>query len=386
MSEQGTSEKPFYFANLDILRFLAAFMVLFAHAYEGYCGWFKIPQSLVDENTPEKFSYFGSFVDQFIRNGGFGVDLFFLISGFLITFILIKEKQKTGTVNFPKFFMRRAIRIWPVYFLAIALAPLAIHLAKSSSTPDYWANIFFYNNFHAIYLKDTWVYPFAHFWSICVEEHFYLIWPILIAFTPIKYLKNTFFILLTATILFRLYAFLNHWNGLELYLNTFARIDILIIGAMFALYYTHNELKLSLTKVQRICLYLIFIFLFATQAVYETSSVVQTLFAKYVYALIAGVGMVYFIFSDKQLIHIPFKKTWNYLGRISFGIYLFSNMLIPIIVQRFMYKWGTQNMWVFFLLNVVLTLLISAVVYELYEKQFLKLKKYFEIIKTKRSA
>ena len=382
--EKQVSEKPIYFANLDILRFIAAFIVLFAHAYEGYCGWFGIPQSLA-ASDPKQFSYAGGFVDQFIRNGGFGVDLFFMISGFLITFILIKEKQKTGTVNFPKFFMRRAIRIWPVYFLAIALAPLAIHLAKSPSTPDYWANIFFYNNFHAIYLKDTWEYPFAHFWSICVEEHFYLIWPLLIAFVPLKHLKNTFFILLTATVFFRLYAFLNHWNGLELYLNTFARIDILIVGAMFALYFSNNQLKLSLTKVQRLCLYLIFIALFATQAVYETSNVVQTLFAKYVFCLIAGIGMVYFIFSEDKLFKVPFRNILNYFGRISFGIYLFSNMLIPIIVQRFMYKWGTHNMWVYFFLNVFLSILISAIVYELYEKQFLKLKKYFEIIKTKRT-
>ncbi|MFN6086238.1 MAG: hypothetical protein ACK476_15085, partial [Fluviicola sp.] len=125
------------------------------------------------------------------------------------------------------------------------------------------------------------------------------------------------------------------------------------------------------------CLYLIFIALFATQAVYETSNVVQTLFAKYVFCLIAGIGMVYFIFSEDKLFKVPFKNILNYFGRISFGIYLFSNMLIPIIVQRFMYKWGTHNMWVYFFLNVFLSILISAIVYELYEKQFLKLKKYF---------
>ena len=96
--------------------------------------------------------------------------------------------------------------------------------------------------------------------------------------------------------------------------------------------------------------------------------------------------MVNFIFNPNPLFKVPFEKVFNYLGKISYGVYLFSNVLIPIIVKKFMYKWETQNMHLYFFLNIFLTILISAVVYELLEKQLLKVKKRFEVIKTSRTA
>jgi len=92
--EIESTQKPIYFANLDILRFLAAFIVLFAHAYKGYCGWYAIPQSLSTEADPAQFSTIGSFVDQLIQNGGFGVDIFFMISGFFDNIFIIGRKAK----------------------------------------------------------------------------------------------------------------------------------------------------------------------------------------------------------------------------------------------------------------------------------------------------
>jgi peptidoglycan/LPS O-acetylase OafA/YrhL len=95
--------------------------------------------------------------------------------------------------------------------------------------------------------------------------------------------------------------------------------------------------------------------------------------------------MIHFIFNEDRIFNLPFQKSLNYLGKISYGIYLFSNVLIPIVVIRFMYQWGSTNMYLYFFLNIFLSILISAIVYELLEKQVLKWKKKFEVVHSKRN-
>lgn len=376
------AQEKFYFKNLDILRFFAAFMVVFAHAYEGWCGWYNKPGFMTINGDNQNFTKFGTQLDIAIRNGGFGVDVFFLISGFLITFILLKEKEIFSKIDIPKFFIRRAFRIWPAYFLVIALTPWVISLTQSP-TPDYWPNIFFYNNFHAIKINE-WQYPFAHLWSICVEEHFYLIWPFFIAFIPYKFLKKLFISLIFLTISVRIYFYANSYNNLYLYLHTLSRVDVLIIGAYFAIHYKENGFDFKSTKLFRILLYFLFLVVYFSEPVYANDTVFTVAMKKYFYVGIIGFAMANYIFNPNPLLKLPFEKILNYLGKISYGIYLFSNILIPIIVKKFMYKWETQNMYIYFLLNIVLTILISIIVFELYEKQLLKLKKKFEVIKTTR--
>lgn len=330
----------------------------------------------------QNFSFWGSHLDIGIKNGGFGVDVFFLISGFLITFILLKEKERFGKINIPKFFIRRAFRIWPAYFLVIALAPMCVKMVNFES-PSYLPNLLFYNNFHAISLK-IWEYPFAHLWSICVEEHFYLIWPFVISFINFKDLKNVFIAFLFISIFSRVFFFVYQYDHLYTYLHTISRIDVLILGSLYALYFNKNGFNLHTSKFFRICLYTLFLVVYFSEGVYSIESIISAAVKKYFFVLIVGFAMINFLFNPKPLFEIPFKRVLNYLGKISYGIYLFSNVLIPIIVVKFMYKWETNNMYVYFLLNFVLSILISIIVYELYEKQFLKLKKRFEVIKTRR--
>ena len=106
------------------------------------------------------------------------VTIFFALSGFLITYLLLHEKDKTGTVHITKFYVRRALRIWPLYFLFIILAVLASDKALDSNFLYY---IFFSGNL-ALVLKAT--YPYlAHYWSLGVEEQFYLFWPWVMRFS-----------------------------------------------------------------------------------------------------------------------------------------------------------------------------------------------------------
>ena len=380
--DTNTTNNTIYFKNLDALRFFAVFMVFFAHAYEGWCGWFNKPGFLTVNNNYKEFSFVGEIINRGILNGGFGVDVFFLISGFLITFLLLKEKEKTQKIHIPNFFIRRSLRIWPAYFLLIALTPWFIHLANGK-TPDYLPNLLFYNNFHAIKINE-WQYPFAHLWSICVEEHFYLLWPFVIAFWPKKHLPKLFGGILLSSILFRMYVFYAGWNPLYNYLHTLARVDVIVLGASFAYYFFHHSITFKSPKWLRISIYLLFLIVFFSTPVYSYDSMMEVTLKKYFFSLIIGYGMIHFLFNPNPLFRLPFIKTFNYLGKISYGMYLFSNVLIPIIVIRFMYKWSSQNMYLYFFLNFILTVGIASFVYHFIEKPILKWKKRFEIVQTKR--
>jgi peptidoglycan/LPS O-acetylase OafA/YrhL len=104
------SKQIVYFKNIDILRFAAVFLVLFAHAYEGWCGWFGKPGFMTIGENHTDFSNFGSYLNTAFTNGGIGVDIFFLISGFLITYLLFVENRKFNQINLSSFFVRRIVQ------------------------------------------------------------------------------------------------------------------------------------------------------------------------------------------------------------------------------------------------------------------------------------
>ncbi|MFN5984324.1 MAG: acyltransferase family protein [Fluviicola sp.] len=399
--EKQVSEKPIYFANLDILRFIAAFMVVIAHAYEGWLGWFggKAPGILLD-STGEKLSKFGELAQQGILNGGFGVDVFFLISGFLITFLLLKEKEKTGKINYPKFFMRRAIRIWPAYFLLVILTPVFLKYSTPYGQPiiqpDYTPTILFFNNFHAMLLPENhmWQYPFMHLWSICVEEHFYLFWPIFIWIFPKKHLLKLFWGTIALSISSRILFFAFDEPNSFYYLHTLSRVDVMAIGALFAYYYSTKSFSFRTPIWVGILIALFFVFIYLNIDVYskydyfngnKTLELILIIFKKYFFILPVGLGMAHFIFNKNQQLKLPFSSLWNYLGRISYSVYLFSNVLIPIIVIQFMWRFQSSNFYLFMIMNILISILAAILVYHFVEKPVMKLKKYFEIIKTKRT-
>ncbi len=121
--------------------------------------------------------------------GGFlGVDLFFVLSGFLITSLLLAEREATGRIDLPAFWARRARRLLPAAFLVIALAVLAVAILSPSDLPstraDAIASFLYVNNWHQILADQSYFQAFArpsllrHLWSLAVEEQFYLLWPL----------------------------------------------------------------------------------------------------------------------------------------------------------------------------------------------------------------
>lgn len=151
---------PRHLPSLDGLRALAVLLVLWQHVplqTPGYPGWLVT-------------------ACQFVGPGGLGVELFFALSGFLITRILIAEREQEVPVRW--FLLRRLLRIFPCYYLLLVL------LAWSQSSPSLAWGALYLRNFADVFAPVPDPLALSHTWSLCVEEHFYLLWPLVVAFCP----------------------------------------------------------------------------------------------------------------------------------------------------------------------------------------------------------
>ena len=220
-----------YFPNLNALRFIAAMMVL-VHHIEQYKSIYNIDSLWL--------------YDPIQNMGRLGVALFFVLSGFLITTLLLDEKGYTGTISIRKFYMRRILRIWPLYFLIVGLSLFVIPYISFLKVPISDVQILHQNFFQKIilftfFLPNMAIIAYApvafcsQTWSIGVEEQFYLLWP-----TVMKYVKNKFvfsvvFIVIFLAIKYTLLQLRVHQPKffISRYLDVFP-IDCMLIGGLFA--------------------------------------------------------------------------------------------------------------------------------------------------------
>ncbi|MCA6362320.1 MAG: acyltransferase [Bacteroidetes bacterium] len=386
MQDLAEQQKPVFFPTLDVLRFIAAFGVVIAHGFNGMTGGFGNPSWLIKSpDAPQELNMAGMYAHRFATNLSIGVDLFFLISGFLITYLLIREKDKTGTINIPKFYIRRALRIWPLYFFLILCAPLLLKWLDVAPYKGYLWQATFMSNFRVI-SENNFEFPFAHFWSISVEEHFYLFWPLLLFFVPVRKMPVAFAAVIFASFLYRLYAMIYiDLNYFHFYLNTFARMDEMAIGGWIGWLYFQKKIELRIPGFVRFMAYAGLIILLMLEHRFEYTNPIDPLFRKYIY-----IGFMLFVFADflfntKFAAKMQKPGLLHYLGKISFGMYMYHNMLIAPISMKIMPAIGSANKWVFASIYLSLTTLIAALSYELFEKRILKFKDKFAIIATRRS-
>src|SRR5580698_5498946 len=169
-------------------------------------------------------------------NGWMGVDLFFVLSGLLITGILLDTKQSEG--YFKNFYARRCLRIWPLYYPLIFfmfvvvrfLNPSEFHTVVQTSSP-WWAFPLFLQNF-LLAISTNAAGPLGVTWSLAIEEQFYLVWPLVVRFCPLTQLRRVAILEICISPGLRFYLSLHQVN---LYTNVFCRLDGLMAGALLAL-------------------------------------------------------------------------------------------------------------------------------------------------------
>ncbi|MEL7001798.1 MAG: acyltransferase [Bacteroidota bacterium] len=360
-----------YFYGLDALRGIAALLVVFNHVPEIIKG--------------ASISSFNSNLGFLAVQGENAVTFFFVLSGFLITYLILEEEKNKGSISIKKFYLRRVLRIWPVYYLMTFVGFLGSSYlnqifyefpsdAFNSSSFTYY--LFLLPNipisFPAIAGPSN---PLAfQSWSIGVEEQFYLFWPWI--FILIR--SNKFRLIALATIYLGLPAIKispNIFTDVE-FLQVlkryfvFARFDNMALGGIlgYLVYFNAIKIKKSIQVVSHIILASFMIFIIELPMHLETM----------VYPILWCV-LIYSIINSTQKNSFLEGRVMKYLGSISYGVYMYHVVaiyLVQVIINRLNIL-SSDNVIVINILSVIFTIIISAISYELMEKKFLKLKKTF---------
>src|SRR5688572_13303181 len=248
-------KKQLYFENLDGLRFLCFLSVFFVHCFNT-----EIPEL---KSAP--LLYFVK--KDLFGNGILGVNFFFVLSGFLITFLLIEEKKLNGQIHLRKFWIRRILRIWPLFYFCVFFGFVIFPWLKQAfgqvplSNGNIWAYLTFTNNFD--YLKalpDSSV--LSVLWSVAIEEQFYLVWPIVLYVFPLKKLWIPFGLIIIASLVFRAL----HDTRIMLEHHTLSCIGDMTVGAIGAwLINVSDQFKTRIENLSRpsiAVVYLLFILIY----------------------------------------------------------------------------------------------------------------------------
>lgn len=195
-------------------------------------------------------------MDTVLNSGWMGVQLFFVLSGFLITGILVDAKSQRTPNLFRNFYMRRVVRIFPIYYLFLFATFIASFLVMP--IPDWLGEAYTQKWWFFLYLNN-WVQPFqevgfAHLWSLAVEEQFYLFWPIIVIALSTARLYLACLLMVIVAIAFRVWMMAGDtaYGESAAYVMTFARIDALALGALLAIFLRQEN---SYHKIKRTILF-----------------------------------------------------------------------------------------------------------------------------------
>lgn len=360
----------FYLPNLNGLRFIAALAVIVGHV-ELSKKSFGIPNLIQSD-----ISYFSK------GGGHLGVVLFFVLSGFLITLLLLKERELKNEINFKKFFMRRVLRIWPLYFLFISIIIFIFHgyesLKQAIINQDEVILLYFLI-LPNVAISGIGTIPYiAHLWSIGVEEQFYLIWPVLFKKLKDKYiLVILFLIFITIPLIphlcdflsLRIDGFSKVFNFIKLFFSYFL-INAMACGAFMAYLYLYKQefIKRILTKNINIILTIgVFVFwIIHPNLGFFRETLFSVLFAIMILGLSVNKGL--FLLENTIV---------NYLGKVSYGLYVYHWLIIGIVNYYLLNNNFKRYNILLYSGTVFITIIVSILSYEYIEKPFLKFKNKF---------
>jgi peptidoglycan/LPS O-acetylase OafA/YrhL len=371
-------KKRIYFENLDGLRFLCFLSVFFFHS-------FHTEYKHILENKTYQFvkqNIFG--------NGNIGVNFFFVLSGFLITYLLIEEKKLNGQVNLRKFWLRRMLRIWPLFYFCVFFGFVIFpwlkqafgQLPNETADPVYYLT--FLNNFDFIKKGQPDASVLGVLWSIAVEEQFYLVWPIILFLFPEKRLWIPFTIIILANLIFR--ALNNTYMMHEF--HTMSCIGDMTIGALGAwLINVSDKFKNrieQLGKLQIACIYLVFMAIFFFRDKFLLPDPTIRIFERLFVAICILLIILEQTFASNSLFKMSNFKTISKLGIITYGLYCLHFVGILITTNLTKKAGINTSVWEVLVVDTLIALFVSIVIsklsYKYYETPFLKLKERFAYI------
>jgi peptidoglycan/LPS O-acetylase OafA/YrhL len=305
------------------------------------------------------------------RYGWMGVDLFFVLSGFLITGNLFDTKQSPS--YFKNFYARRCLRIWPLYYSVLIFMFVVVPLLRPSTgsavfarSSPWWAYLVFLQNF-LVYHSSGAAGPLGVTWSVAIEEQFYVGWAVAVRYCSYVQLRRIAAIVICLSPVLRLYLSFQH---VELYTNVFCRLDGLMAGGLIALAVRSGRfLPPRFLRTAWLSLFIALPLAFVTDS-FEARWITFSLSA------IASAALVYLaMFATQKWLRAALASRWlMYTGTISYGLYLLHKIPLDLTL---LFHWNRHPMLTP-LLCLAASYVLAILSWNLMEQPFLRLKRRFE--------
>jgi peptidoglycan/LPS O-acetylase OafA/YrhL len=379
----------FYRPELDVLRFFAFLSVFLCHGLPGveisnHSGWLRL--------AARGYS-------SFAVAGSFGVCLFFVLSSFLITELLMRERAATKTVHVQAFYIRRILRIWPLYFLFLLLGYLLGFLVPDwrIGAPRMIAFLTLLGNWYVAAFGMT-SSPIAPLWSISIEEQFYLTWPWLA-----KIGGRTGILLVSALLLplsgVAIYLLSQSGKGASqvIWFNSVVQFEFFALGAALALLLNGRVPRWSVASMSvapRLGLLLVSAALWVGGEGFfhlRESVLRPGPFSYLIGYQFVGLGCILMLLAFLGLPSEWIPRKLVYLGKISYGLYVFHYLCLDVVSWSFVHVFSTAHGMVAVTIRalstmslaMLLTIVMAAVSYRFFERPFLRLKERYTFVRSR---
>ncbi len=342
--------------GFDGIRGLAVLSVILTHLY-------------VFEHIEDK-GFLSTEILQSI-NGGAGVQAFFILSGFLITYLLINESNKNGEISLANFYIRRTLRIFPLYFFVLFLISI-IHIFRDQVTN--WKSISFATLYSYNFVPKAWYSGIlGHTWSLAVEEHFYLVWPFVFISVGFKSKKLLLILIVFSVTSFLINMYLNQWEWIKtnFFIDRWSFIagfniafgcffSILIFGKFKA-----SIFKRYLSYFLALCIgiSLWFCSLWMPDVISNTIIYARGL------GLAITISWIY-LNQDSIITKTLEFRPLSYIGTISYGIYMYQGFFLSTSPYRLPNQSWPPDQY----LGLLLLIIVAPVSYHLFEKPITNMK------------
>jgi peptidoglycan/LPS O-acetylase OafA/YrhL len=360
-------EKVIYFPGLNGLRAISAIAVVISHITLGL-GHFGL--------NPHIFGTYADGNPRGLSLAGYGVTIFFVLSGFLITFLLLEEKEH-HSVNVRKFYIRRILRIWPLYYLYLSVCLFAILvLDMELNTNSLLFYIFYAANIPFIINTSL---PFlSHYWSLGVEEQFYLFWPWVVRRSGTVLLICILSVALLISTKVYLHLFMPG-SVAETAIHV-TRFHCMFIGAAGAILYKNRNtifIRFTDNKISQLLCWSILLLVALNR--FHIASFIDSEIIAFV-ALVVIIGQIN---VQNRLINLELP-VMDFLGKISYGMYVIHPLLIFLTGQLFKNFQIQETVKYLMVYGVIMSVTIglSYLSFRYFENYFMKLKKRFEVVQS----
>ncbi len=324
--------------------------------------------------------FLADFITYLYDNLPLAIDVFFILSSFLLTYLALNEYKKRNNFSFKNYFTRRILRIWPLYFFILILAFLVFPLiarqfGTSLTLPNSLYYIFFIANFYTI----DHVFFLKFLWTISVEEQFYLFWGLSLRFLN-RNLKIIIAVLFILSVSSSIYSIISNSGS---YYSTLTYLFDFACGALAALYiFSESHLIIWIKRLSRVSTYLFYSYLIFHFVVFyflnaNTKSGLNDFVAllnRYLFIIYISLFIIEQMVNNSRAMIFSKNKFLILTGKLSYGLYCFHGITITFINLIFQHFKINVMSWLLVIIYFSVNYLIASISYNYLESPFLKLK------------